>query len=180
MTGLAFIAHYDYAAGAAGVTPTQWPATSRIPRNPRDYTLVMFAHPRCPCTRASLGELEKLIARCPEDLTAWVVFFEPTGADDAWNHTDQWNTARNIPNVQVMSDRGGAEAELFHAMTSGHVMLYSPAGELVFSGGMTNARGHAGDNDGRSAIEAILNHAAPATRETPVYGCPIRLSGATK
>jgi len=180
IAGLVLVAQYDYAAGPAGSTRSRWPSHSRIPLSKHDHTLIMFAHPRCPCTRASLGELERLVARCPEGLTCWVVFFVPTGAAENWKQTDQWSTASRIPHVRVMSDVDGAEASLFHAMTSGHAMLYGPAGDLLFSGGITTARGHAGDNDGRSAIEAVLLNSTPATRTTPVYGCPIVLSDATK
>jgi hypothetical protein len=171
--GLALVAQYDYAAGIAGAAPTRWPSDATIPLSEHGHTLVLFAHPRCPCTRASLGELERLVARCPEGLTVWVVFYQPAGADAPWKQTDQWSAAEKIPHVTVMSDAGGAEARRFNARTSGHAMLYSPGGELAFSGGITTARGHAGDNDGRSAIEAAVRHGACAAGETPVYGCPI-------
>ncbi len=173
IAGLALITSYDFTAGAAGPAQPHWPPQSRIPFSHDGHTLVMFAHPRCPCTRASLGELGKLVARCPDALTSWVIFFKPSGAENSWEQTDQWFTASKIPGVNVLSDVDGTEARLFHALTSGQTFLYGPSGELQFSGGITNARGHAGDNDGRSAIETILTDSTPATRETPVYGCPI-------
>ena len=40
---------------------TIWPAMSSISRVPGRTTLVMFVHPQCPCTRASLSELEQII-----------------------------------------------------------------------------------------------------------------------
>jgi hypothetical protein len=180
VAGFVLLARYDFAAGAAGAALPRWPVESRIPLSGQGPTLIMFAHPRCPCTRASLGELEKLVAHCPEGLTAWVALFQPAGAGEAWAPTDLHTTAGNIPGVRVLDDIGGAEAQLFHAMTSGHTVLFGPSGEQLFSGGMTVARGHAGDNDGRSALEAILNHATPGTREAPVYGCPIIVPAATE
>jgi hypothetical protein len=43
----------------------------------------------------------------------------------------------------------------------------------MFSGGITDARGHAGDNDGRDAVEAYLTGGVPGCTQTPVFGCPI-------
>ncbi len=47
------------------------------------------------------------------------------------------------------------------------------SGTLLFSGGITGARGHAGDNAGRAAIVALLNQLNPATTATNVFGCSL-------
>src|SRR5690606_15268575 len=110
-----------------------------------------------PCTRASLGELEKIVARFQGDVTPWVVFLKPAGSDGHWDQTDLWTTAAAIPGVHVVSDAGGVEARRFHARTSGETLLYSSQGQLLFNGGITLARGHAGGNPGRSAVESCLS-----------------------
>jgi hypothetical protein len=45
----------------------------------------------------------------------------------------------------------------------------------MFAGGITESRGHSGDNAGRSAITAmVLGETLPkAAGHTPVYGCPL-------
>ena len=53
--------------------------------------------------------------------------------------------------------------ERFGLVSSGHALLYDENGRLLFSGGLTNARGHAGNSVGRNAIVAILNDTAPET-----------------
>jgi hypothetical protein len=174
--GLALLAWYDRAPGTSQAAPLQWPADSKIHLSERGATLILFAHPRCPCTRASLGELEKIVARSRSAITTWVVFLKPTGSDDAWDRTDLVNTAAAIPGVHIVHDVDGIEASRFGATTSGQAMLFSDRGELLFNGGITLARGHAGDNAGRSAIESYLENRAPACRETPVFGCPIAVS----
>jgi hypothetical protein len=75
--------------------------------------------------------------------------------------------------VTVLDDVDGTEARRFGALTSGQVVVYDADGRLRFSGGITPARGHAGDNAGRSAIIALLEGASSASVETPVFGCSL-------
>ena len=171
--GLAMLALYDGRPGTIQSALPKWPAESKIHLSERGATLIVFAHPRCPCTRASLGELEKIVAHCWSSITTWVVFLKPAGSDDSWDQTDLLTTAAAIPGVHVVRDLDGVEARRFHATTSGQTLLYSNQGDLLFNGGITLARGHAGDNAGRSAIESYLAGRVPTCRETPVFGCPI-------
>ena len=62
---------------------------------------------------------------------------------------------------------------VFHAETSGQTALYDATGNLLFSGGITSARGHEGDNDGRAAVVSLLTSDGAEERETPVFGCPL-------
>ena len=173
VAGLTLLASYESAAGAAGQVPRNWPTGSQIPLGEHGQTLVMFAHPRCPCTRASLEELAKIVARTPDGVTAWVVFFKPANMPPSWHETDQWFTAAEMPGAHALCDIDGSEACLFQALTSGHTVLYNSSGELLFSGGITMARGHVGDNIGRGDIESLLIGSTSAHAQTPVYGCPI-------
>jgi hypothetical protein len=136
-------------------------------------TLVMLVHPRCPCSRASLEELGWLMARYAERVNATVLFFTPAGADERWAHTDLWRSAREISELAVEVDCGGAAARRLGAVTSGHTLVYDRDGSLLFSGGITAGRGHQGDSMGRSTVEALLLGQAPETRGTPVFGCKL-------
>ena len=131
----------------------------------------MFAHPRCPCTRAGVGELDQLMTQCNGRVRAHVIFYKPHGAPDEWAHTDLWKSAAAIPGVEVQCDEDGAEAALFGATTSGFVVLYDSLGQLRFNGGITSERGHSGDNEGLSSIVAILNGQTPRLTTMPVFGC---------
>jgi len=44
---------------------------------------------------------------------------------------------------------------------------------LLFKGGITSGRGHAGDNAGADAIALLLAAQDPGVRQTPVYGCSL-------
>lgn len=172
-TGLWFLWGYENAPGEPGKPPRQWPSVSRIQLGRSNPTLVMLAHPRCPCTRASIGELARIMAHGEGRLNAHVLFVRPAGFDDDWERSDLWQSAAGIPGVNVVSDPDGAEAHLFNAATSGQTALYNTEGQLIFSGGITGARGHHGDNAGQSAIIAIVTAAVPERTETAVFGCPL-------
>ena len=174
--GLAMLSMYANSQGSSQSTSSEWPVDSKLQLSERGATLLLFAHPRCPCTRATLGELEKIVARFKNSVTVRVLFFKPHDSDESWDETDLRKTATAIPGVLVVSDVEGVEARRFNATTSGAAFLYDDQGKLLFSGGITLARGHAGDNPGRSALESSLTDAVRPCCHTPVFGCPIAVS----
>jgi hypothetical protein len=133
----------------------------------------MLVHPHCPCSRASIGELALIMAQSQGRLAAYILFLKPEGFADHWEKTDLWQSAAAIPGVKPIADQDGVEARRFHATTSGQTVLYDAEGRLLFSGGITIARGHAGDNAGRSAIVSLVNTRIAEQAETPVFGCPL-------
>jgi len=169
--GSVALVRYESAAGPDRVAPTDWPSGSKIARTGDAPTLVIFVHPECPCTRASLGELERILARCPGRVRAFVVVVDETGF--AMEATPIWRAASAVQGVNVLLDPKGMEARIFQAMTSGRTLLYSAAGRLLFAGGITAARGHAGDNEGSAAVSALLRGGKPERLTTPVFGCPL-------
>ena len=132
----------------------------------------MLAHPRCPCTRASINELAQLLAQIHEEVNTYVLFLKPEQRPD-WGETDLQRAAAAIPGVTVLSDRDGAEAQLFGAETSGHTMLFDAKGRLLFSGGITASRGHAGSNPGENAIVSLINGQSAERSTTLVFGCSL-------
>ena len=84
-----------------------------------------------------------------------------------------WQPAARIQNVTVVRDDDGLEAQRFGAATSGQTFLYDSQGVLQFSGGITSARGHAGDNAGRAALISLLNRLETSQPRTNVFGCPL-------
>lgn len=171
--GMMVLWDYSNGPGPASEPPMSWPHGSSIQRVPNRATLVMMAHPRCPCTRASIRELALIMRHCRESVSAHVVFYKPAVATEDWEKTNLWSSAAAIPNVEVHTDVNGEEARLFGAATSGVVVVYDVDGQLVFNGGVTGGRGHSGDNAGRSSIVSLLAGDRPVQRETFVYGCKL-------
>lgn len=171
--GGAVMSNYQTTPGHAAATPERWPSGAKIPLAPDRATLVMFAHPKCPCTRASVEELNRLLARCPGQIATHVFFLKPAGSAEDWTQTALWRSAAAIPGVNVHEDLDGGQGRRFGAETSGQVALYDARGQLLFKGGITASRGHAGDNPGVSAIVSFSNGQSTGLRQTPVYGCSL-------
>jgi hypothetical protein len=175
--GMAWMVRFESSPGEPALAPERWPSRAELPLGSA-YTLVMSAHPRCPCTRASLAELATVMAESRNRITAHVLFFVPEDASPDWWNTDLWRTAAAIPAVTPLVDRGGTLQRVFGAETSGSVAVYDAAGRLQFNGGLTAARGQQGDNAGRRSLISLIE-TGEAAGMTPVFGCPLRTPAAT-
>ena len=102
-----------------------------------------------------------------------VLFIQPKGVTLDWTDTALRRSTEAIPGVGVQLDPDGAEAHRFGAESSGYLVLYSAVGKLLFSGGITAARGHAGDNAGENAVVALLNGQNAELKHTDVFGCSL-------
>ncbi len=169
---LAALANYSSRAGAATAEPTiTWPAASKLPRSHGRAALVMIAHTRCACTRASIRELERAMARSGGRVDAFVLFVGPpeTGM------LDLRSAARAIPGVRVFEDAD--EARLFGARTSGQIYLYDASGALLFRGGITPSRGHEGTSIGGETVRRFVadssNPVGPSAQSSDVFGCAL-------
>ena len=176
--GINILWKYSSTPGRPGTPSLSWPEGVHVKRAPGRSTLVMFAHPQCPCTSATLGELAIIMAHTSDRLDAEVFFYMPSTVPASWARTELWSAASAIPGVHVFEDRDAHMAERFGAFTSGQTLLYDPLGHLQFKGGITPWRGHSGDNAGRSAIIALVRGDPPPMgalpEVTPVLGCSLR------
>ena len=107
--------------------------------------LLVFVHPQCSCTAATFEQLDRLLNQATQSVEL------------------------------VLVDTGGRLARRFGAATSGEILLYSPARRLLFQGGITPGRAHAGDSPGSQALLAAIDSGrpTPSTFQNTVFGCPI-------
>ena len=167
--GLRTLWSYQNAPGPAADAPAMWPEASAIARPANRPVLIVALHPQCPCSRATVSELARLLAHPAERPEVHLLFVAPPTVADDWVRASLWQSASGIAGVRVTRD-DGTEARRFGARVSGQVLAYDRDGRLQFSGGITPARGHEGDNAGRSAIADMLaGRAHPAS--TFVFGC---------
>jgi hypothetical protein len=172
--GVFYLTKYENTPAENNIAyPSVFPLESQIEHHDTRATLIFFAHPKCPCTRASIRELSRLMTDVNGNLQAYIVFNKPKDESEEWTATDLRTSAEAIPNVRVLIDEDGRETKIFNAQTSGLTLLYDRNGNLRFDGGITASRGHEGDNAGSRAIFEIITEDAFKTAETAVFGCPL-------
>lgn len=175
--GVVALVRYNTTPAQRAAALADWPDVRGFApwftHNTRGPTLVVFAHPRCPCTRATLSELDRLLVVGHDKADVRVMFYRPSEEDASWSRTALWERAESLRGVSVFDDVDGALARAFGAAASGHAMLFDVRGRLLFSGGLTGARGHEGNNPGAASVRAILAGGSVAQPGAPVFGCPI-------
>lgn len=173
IAGFQALDRYSLTPGPVGPEASDWPVDSQLVPSSEGFTLLYFAHPRCPCTRAGLGELEQLLVRTGKQLKAQVIFYRPAEEADDWARTGLWERAELVAGISVRVDAGGEEARRFGVATSGETLLYDNRGSLRFHGGITAARGHSGDNPGRTSLQDYFRTGTLEIPQTPVFGCSL-------
>jgi hypothetical protein len=173
VVGFGALFRHSTEPGSQLTPPPAWPGGSAVLLGRARPTLVVFVHPHCPCTRATMAELGRIVARCRERLQTTVLFYADPSLGPDWHRTDLWDLAATIPEVTRGSDPRGRIAERFGARTSGSAVLYDPAGSLLYFGGITPARGHEGDSAGAAAIVALAHGEHASCSSAPVYGCAL-------
>lgn len=171
-TGMGILWRYKSTPGDSGAAPERWPSTSPLAVG-EEPTLIMFIHPQCPCTRASLEELAVLMTQFHGQVRAYVLVERPEEYEGEIRESAYWRRASELAGVNVIADDGGVEKARFGARTSGHTMLFDRHGALLFSGGITASRGHVGDNIGRQRVTALLSQGAADRSDSPVFGCEL-------
>jgi hypothetical protein len=151
--------------------PASWVENPYVTRASDRATVLVFVHPRCPCSRATLRELERdLVSGAPSEVH--VFFVQPRGAAAGFEQGPLWDQATSIKGVKVHVDAGGAFAAQLGAVLSGHVLVFAPNGARTFSGGITPARAHEGESAARQAFVAALSNDSRQL-VTTTFGCPL-------
>jgi hypothetical protein len=168
-----YLVVYEQTPGATTKAAAGLPSGLDLPAKSGTPLLLMFLHPRCACSRASVGELEKIYSRAPQAAEVCLYFYRPKDKPDSWTQTGLYETARRN-GWTVRIDEDGAMARRLGAETSGHVMIFDGTGSLRFSGGVTAARGHWGDNESAgTALKTLVEKPADVSNR-PVFGCDIQ------
>ena len=163
--------NFSLEPGQQPSTTSRWPDGSGLRAPSGQPMLVLFLHPLCPCSRATVEELSVLLAKADGALGVQAVFVGGAQGRQV-EESSLWKQVMALPGVTLLTDPDGAEAAKFHSATSGDAFLYDSTGALHFRGGLTAARGHAGDNFGVDSIVRILREGKdnPPVRG-PVFGC---------
>lgn len=177
--GLGQVWSYARTSNARMAPPEHWPASLPFSRSDSTGTLVLALHPRCPCTRATIAELQRVLADAEEKPDVIALVYRPSSASRAWDDAASIDLHASLSNLRSIDDVGGQIARQFGLNTSGEIILYDRAGALRYSGGITGSRGHEGPNPGQAAL---LNHleGKASVHAYPVFGCSIRQSASER
>jgi hypothetical protein len=136
-------------------------------------TLVVFLHPYCPCSKATLDMLDSLLRDA--SIAVSIVVYLDVPDETPWDAVSATVRQRVSAwrDVTVVPDPGARVAKHFGASASGTVLLYSTAGRLRFAGGVTPGRGRRGPSASLESLGVRLrnDHSPPA--EAAVYGCAL-------
>lgn len=143
---------YECSPGRAALPPARYPGQGSLPR------LLLFLHPRCPCSQATLEELAQV-----GPLPHLEIVLSQTASVAA--------VRAKFPQAELVFDPEGKQRELYQAWTSGQLVGYDAQGGLGFCGGITASRGQRGASLGRANLIAWL-HGQPQ-QQASVFGCPL-------
>jgi hypothetical protein len=173
IAGFAILEHEAFTPAPRTDVAFAFPPLSALTLDSQRPTLLLFAHSQCPCTRATFRELDRLRADAGDNLAVTIVFPLPAHVPPGWEKGALWSEANRMPGVHVYRDNAGTETRRFGVSASGHVLVYSTSGRLLFSGGITRSRGHEGDNLGSLTVVRLARGEMMPLRETPVFGCTL-------
>lgn len=169
----AYLNNYNQTPGEIGSISAEASLPLRRPPAEKQWLLSMGIHPQCPCTRASLAELERLMVHLDRLVHTRVYVFKPSETDSSWLETPLMKKLYGVAGVEILLDQDGQIANQLGILTSGGVMLFDREGQLKFRGGLTSSRGHEGDSLGTQAIRELVYGRNPLQHHAPVYGCKI-------
>lgn len=170
--GLSRLNDFSQTPGKSSEVPFKFPSHSTLASRSKKPLLLVFIHPKCVCSRATVSELEKLIPHL-SNIEVKVIFNQFSGRDIAWTKNDLWVRAEKIKGIEMILDERSRETQMFKVETSGHTFLFDEKGELVFSGGITPARGHEGESNGQMMIKKWIKTRANMSTFEKVFGCEL-------
>jgi len=171
--GVSLLTAHNSTPGVDQFSPAAWPNDVAIACTKGAPTFIVFIHPQCPCTSATMSELARLDADVDAELHPIFVLVCPKRFQSQWATSSLAKRCESIPDGRVIIDSDREMAKRFYATTSGYCLLYSASGRLLFQGGITTGRGHEGESLGRVALRQIFSGRPTSIDRMPVFGCEL-------
>lgn len=187
----ATIVQFRYETTPAQVlaAPERWPVLPELKLEPGHAVVLMALHPRCPCSAASIEQLQECVRSMDNRIDLIILESMPAGAKPEWTDSALCRQIKALSRAKLIIDTDGTLASAFGLTTSGQVVAYDSAGELRFNGGLTAARGVEGNNPSSETFRELLaqmllndSSVAVSGSETgihirpllpPVFGCKL-------
>jgi hypothetical protein len=158
--------NFDITPGVASLNPpATWPTEFHKP------TLIVFLHPKCTCSAASLTQIAKLQSRLPDRFQTILVLWQPSNGNSEWANLPQPDFGQ-LADYKLVLDKEGRMARKFDAHTSGQSFLYDADGQIRFSGGLTSTRGDSESGPAFSTLAQLIAK-QDSSKTAPVFGCSL-------
>ena len=154
----------------AAAKSRNWPEGAPMTLDPARLTLLLFVHPQCRGTEATLQTLGHVMERCAGHANVTIMLYEDPALLAHWKGSPVKGEAESIPGATVRDDHLGETASFFDVTTSGSALLFAPDGTLLYRGGITPGLGQVGDGQ---VLETWLLEGRGVSRE-PVFGCSLK------
>jgi hypothetical protein len=80
LVGARLLLTYSNTAGTPAAPPADWPAQAPVEHAEGHTSLVIFIHPQCQCSRASIGELDRILVSVNDRVQTTVFFYVPANS----------------------------------------------------------------------------------------------------
>jgi len=150
-----------------------WPLASAIVPCSTKSTFVIFLHPHCPCSRASVAAMNEIMNTFPNSAEFHAVFVRPAGVNADWLQSDLYQACKGNDRLVTSIDDNGVEAVKFGAKASGQTYIYDANHQLAFSGGLTSGRGMEEKGEERKMVASALIKRQNSPLHSPTFGCAL-------
>lgn len=133
------------------------------------WSLILMIHPDCPCTKATMRNLSTILESTRIPIKAEIVAAMPEGYKGPRANLA---IARSIVKSDLVVMSESSASERFGARTSGHLFVFDPDRNLVYSGGLTPARGAEDASSSLKWFQALVTQ-YPVASSGPTFGCPL-------
>lgn len=160
--------------GQAATPPATLPQEIVSSRTPGRSTVIVAIHPQCPCTRATIANLESAWKDAAPGCDLVALVYTPDGRPAEWSNTDSVKRATSLQGARRIDDPNGQTSAALGIATSGQVLVYDADGRLRFAGGITPSRGHEGACASLETFRAAIAgtpHGQP--QAATVFGCSL-------
>lgn len=154
----------------ASAKSRNWPEGAPLTLDPARLTLLVFVHPQCRGTEATLQTLAHVMERCAGHANVTIMLYEDPALLAYWKGSPIKAVAESIPGATVRNDSLGEAASFFDVTTSGSALLFAPDGTLLYRGGITPGLGQVGEGD---VLQTWLLEGR-GVRHEPVFGCSLQ------
>ena len=134
-------------------------------------TLVIAVHSNCPDSWATTSAAMRICHRVPGEVKLTVLFL---GKEDDISRNPAFAGLAKMKS-QILSDLNGEAARRIGLTNFGQALLFSPNGNLLYSGSITPSANRSG-NPGEEVVIELINGSTVSSSGAAPYGCSLDAS----